>query len=614
MAASSEIEKLERRYAENPDGRYFAPLADAYRKAGQVDRALELVRAGIEKHADYLSAHIVLGRCLLDKKDDEGAGQAFQRVLTLDSENIIALKSLAEIEERKGDLVQARQWLQQLLHIDPMNADAEADLTRLGGAIASAPMGPTEAIAVEPEPAEERYSFADVVPTPEPPQQAEMLPAHPPEAPPTAPEGPTVVAPSEGIVPSQFSPPTEEVAVQDLEIKPFDDSLAWGTGERTSRSVSQADIEQALHEHESSLAEPSESLAPAEGAAESHVTAEPIPTEAAWASGAGDAWSGRASLQAGAPDLGAVEPDRDDSTGWDTPEAEGPAPELTLPEPELTEDGLRDRPSGVLEMPELAPAEMGPDPSLADLPIIMPEDVTPPEEMARPSARHMAAVPEAPVGEVELAGLSGMVEASPEPAAPEPETPPLLTETMGDLYLQQGFSAEAADVYRRLLEQRPGDVGLMAKLASIEGPPPSLSAAAMGAESSRSWLWRLAQARLAGPVSVAAPEPAEGPTPMEQAFNQPEPAPEPVGEPTRPASDSFTLDAIFGAQGGAPAEPVHKPPPAAAPAPPTGTSFDEFFGAPPEDGSVRPDTNTPSAPPPDDDISSFNSWLRGLKR
>jgi len=614
MAASSEIEKLERRYAENPDGRYFAPLADAYRKAGQVDRALELVRAGIEKHADYLSAHIVLGRCLLDKKDDEGAGQAFQRVLTLDSENIIALKSLAEIEERKGDLVQARQWLQQLLHIDPMNADAEADLTRLGGAIASAPTEPMEAVAVEPEPAEERYSFADVIPTPEPPQQPEMLPAHPPEAPPTAPEGPTVVAPSEGIVPSQFSPPTEEVPVQELEIRPFDDSLAWGTGERSSRSVSQADMEQALREHESSLAEPSESLAPAEGAAEPHVAAEPVATEEAWASGAGDAWSGRASLQASAPDLGAIEVDRDDSTGWDTPEAGEPAPELTLPEPELTEDGLRTRPSGVLEMPELAPAEMVADPSLADLPIIMPEDVTPPEEMARPSARQMAAVPEAPAGEAELAGFSGMAEESPEPAAAEPETPPLLTETMGDLYLQQGFSAEAADVYRKLLEQRPGDVGLMAKLASIEGPPPSLSAASLGTESSRSWLRRLAQARLAGPVSVAAPEPAEGPTPMEQAFNQPEPAPEPVGEPTRPASESFTLDAIFGARGGAPAEPVREPPPAAAPAPPTGTSFDEFFGAPPEDGSVRPDTNTPSASPPDDDISSFNSWLRGLKR
>jgi hypothetical protein len=101
---------------------------------------------------------------------------------------------------------------------------------------------------------------------------------------------------------------------------------------------------------------------------------------------------------------------------------------------------------------------------------------------------------------------------------------------------------------------------------------------------------------------------------MEQAFSQGESVPEPVGEPTRPATDSFTLDAIFGAQGGPAAEPAPAPPPAAAPVPPTGTSFDAFFGAPPEDGSVRPDTDTQSAPPPEDDISSFNSWLRGLKR
>jgi tetratricopeptide (TPR) repeat protein len=614
MAASSEIEKLERRYAENPDGRYFAPLSDAYRKAGQVDRALELVRAGLEKHADYLSAHIVLGRCLLDKKDDEGAGQAFRRVLTLDSENIIALKSLAEIEERKGDLVQARQWLQQLLHIDPMNADAEADLARLGGAIASAPPTPIEAVTVELPPVEARFSFADVLPADEPPQPPEFLPPHPPEAPPTAPEGPTVVVDSEGIVASQFTPPTVEVPVQELEIKPFDDSLAWDTGERSSRSVSQADIERALHEHESSLTETSQLLEPPEGAAGPPVAAEPISTEDAWASGASDESSGSASLQTTVPDLGAVEVDSGDSAGWDTPGAEEPAPELTLPEPELTEDGLRDRPSGMLEMPELAPAEMGAEPSLADLPIIMPEDVTPAEEMARPSARQTAAVPEAPAGEAEFTGLQVLAEPTPEPPAAEPETPPLLTETMGDLYLRQGFSAEAADVYRRLIEQRPDDVGLMGKLASIEGPPPSLSAAALGTESSRSWLQRLAQSRIAGPVSLVAPEPSEGPSPMEQAFSQSESVPGPVGEPTRPATDSFTLDAIFGAQGGAAVEPAPAPPPVAAPAPPTGTSFDAFFGAPPEDGSVRPDTDTQSAPPPEDDINSFNSWLRGLKR
>ena len=41
--AISEIEKLERRYAENPQGLTFAPLAEVHRKTGEVARALELV-------------------------------------------------------------------------------------------------------------------------------------------------------------------------------------------------------------------------------------------------------------------------------------------------------------------------------------------------------------------------------------------------------------------------------------------------------------------------------------------------------------------------------------------------------------------------------------------
>ena len=42
MAALSEIDKLEARYNENPDGRVFAPLADAYRKVGRVDQDCSL--------------------------------------------------------------------------------------------------------------------------------------------------------------------------------------------------------------------------------------------------------------------------------------------------------------------------------------------------------------------------------------------------------------------------------------------------------------------------------------------------------------------------------------------------------------------------------------------
>ena len=566
MAATSEIEKLERRHAENPQGRYFAPLADAYRKADQVDQALVLVRSGLENHPDYLSAHIVLGRCLLDKKDDPGAAQAFQRVLSLDGENIIALKSLAEIAERQSDLVQAREWLQKLLQVDPMNAEAEADLQRLGGAISTAATAPMEAIAVE-EAASPEISFAGVLEAeaPPPPEPAAAALGLEPTAFDAGAQQPAA-APLEGVETVEFAPPTEAVAPVAEDTAPFGDGL--------------------------------------------HVPEEHVGVEEP-AAGAGDAWQIRSSLSTPAPDLTDFEVSVEEPGAWEAAAPDQPEAAFSLPDTTEVEAGAGE--GGELEMPELAPAEMAePAPGLADLPLIMPEEVTPAAELARASARQQAMVNQPASAAAALEGLPIVGEAGAEAPVAEPETPPLLTETMGDLYLRQGFRAEAAEVYRRLLEQRPGDAGLMAKLASIEGPPPSLSAAALGSESSRSWLSRLAQARVGEPAPSPAPAATEGPSPLDSAFAQPEPEPsEPTGEPTRPAQDTFTLDAIFGAQGAPPAQPAPEPPPP----PPAGTSFDEFFGAPPEQTSVRPDTAQPAAAPPlEDDVNSFNSWLRGLKR
>ena len=86
-----------------------------------------------------------------------------------------------------------------------------------------------------------------------------------------------------------------------------------------------------------------------------------------------------------------------------------------------------------------------------------------------------------------------------------------------------------------------------------------------------------------------------------------------MGSPTRPASGSFSLSNVFGEgnQG--------------APTAKTG-SFDAFFGAPtastpaapaplpagPSTRSTRP--AAASAPPSDDDLSSFQDWLQGLKK
>lgn len=136
-----EIEKLERKHAENPEGRYFVPLANAYRKLGAVEHAESLLRDGLRKHPEYLSAHIVLGRCLADRHASQEAFDEFRYVLSLDPQNLIALRTLAEISLAEGRREDAASWYQQLLAVDPMNEEARRSLEDLGAVAAPARPG-----------------------------------------------------------------------------------------------------------------------------------------------------------------------------------------------------------------------------------------------------------------------------------------------------------------------------------------------------------------------------------------------------------------------------------------------------------------------------------------
>ena len=139
--ATSEIEKLERRYAENPNGLTFAPLAEVHRKNGDIPRALELLGPGLERYPDYIPARIVLGRCHLDLGELGEAETAFTHVLSLDGENVIALKALADISERLLRYDDAERWLNALLAIDRNNDDAREQLARLSVAREQADLG-----------------------------------------------------------------------------------------------------------------------------------------------------------------------------------------------------------------------------------------------------------------------------------------------------------------------------------------------------------------------------------------------------------------------------------------------------------------------------------------
>jgi hypothetical protein len=187
--ATSEIEKLERRYAENPQGLTFAPLAEVHRKNGDVARALELLTAGLELHPNYIPASIVLGRCHQDLGDLPSAEAAFAHVLRLDDENVIALKSLADINERLERFGEAETWLRRLVSVDRSNDEARDQLLRIeaakqGKAEEAADAGePKPDADSEPAPATAVLEMIDLAAepaakTPEPsPASAQLLPA-----------------------------------------------------------------------------------------------------------------------------------------------------------------------------------------------------------------------------------------------------------------------------------------------------------------------------------------------------------------------------------------------------------------------------------------------------
>ena len=130
--AAAKIQELEERHAEDPQGRYLVALANEYRKAGEIDHAEQLLQERLRQTPGYLSAHIVLGRCFADRGALDAAGEEFLYVLSIDPQNLIALRSLGEIAFGAGRHDEAQRWYRELLAVDPMNEDARLALAQMG--------------------------------------------------------------------------------------------------------------------------------------------------------------------------------------------------------------------------------------------------------------------------------------------------------------------------------------------------------------------------------------------------------------------------------------------------------------------------------------------------
>ena len=121
MTTKTASDSLEKRLQTNPDSLAFSRLAEQYRTSGDIARAIELCVRGNEKHPEYVTGRIVLGRCYADIDNFDDAVEAFESVCRLDRHNMAAMKMLADIFIRRGAREKAGDLYALLAAMDPWN-------------------------------------------------------------------------------------------------------------------------------------------------------------------------------------------------------------------------------------------------------------------------------------------------------------------------------------------------------------------------------------------------------------------------------------------------------------------------------------------------------------
>ena len=109
----------------------FAQLAEEYRRAGQLQEAVDVCRAGLAIHPGYLSARVTLGRAFLELNQLEEAQAELEQVLKSAPENLAAIRGLAEIHHRRGHLAEALVQYRAALNLARNDPDLEQTVSEL---------------------------------------------------------------------------------------------------------------------------------------------------------------------------------------------------------------------------------------------------------------------------------------------------------------------------------------------------------------------------------------------------------------------------------------------------------------------------------------------------
>lgn len=145
---ADDIRALSAQLAQDPHSLVFLRLGEALRRKGQLDAAARVAVNGLERHPHLADAHDLYARVLTDKHDYERAFDEWDMAVRIAPNHTGALKGLAFLYFKVGDLGQAEAHLDLALRIEPDDPSITQAIAMVRGG--HSPPSPAPAPAPEP--------------------------------------------------------------------------------------------------------------------------------------------------------------------------------------------------------------------------------------------------------------------------------------------------------------------------------------------------------------------------------------------------------------------------------------------------------------------------------
>lgn len=130
-ALEAEIRQLYDDWIANPSAVVCARLADRLRLAGRIGEALDVASRGLEEWPASAQINLVCARCRRDSGENDLALESFQKVLSADPLNLVALRAVGEIAFEQKRYEDAERLLGDYLFENPADPEAEKLLGRV---------------------------------------------------------------------------------------------------------------------------------------------------------------------------------------------------------------------------------------------------------------------------------------------------------------------------------------------------------------------------------------------------------------------------------------------------------------------------------------------------